>query len=209
MGVGIDLLLSDPPYGMAYALESGVSANIASDGVRQGVRAVRGLLFEAGGALHVDAHILLFCHWEGVPDFYDCVSPHGKIRNLLVWRKNTNGLGNFAAEYRKTFEVLVYATRGARGLNGGTADAVLEYDSVPNAVRVHPTEKPVALLGTLIQRHSPDGGLVLDPFMGSGSTLVAAKAEGRRAIGIEIEERYCEIAAKRLAQEVFQFGEAP
>lgn len=63
----------------------------------------------------------------------------------------------------------------------------------------HPAEKPTQLLAWLVES---GGGLVLDPFMGSGSTLVAAKANGSKAIGIEIEERYCEIAARRLAQEV-------
>jgi site-specific DNA-methyltransferase (adenine-specific) len=64
----------------------------------------------------------------------------------------------------------------------------------------HPTQKPLGILAPLIEYSAPVGGLVLDPFMGSGSTLVAAAFSGRRAIGIEIEERYCEIAAKRLAQ---------
>ena len=63
----------------------------------------------------------------------------------------------------------------------------------------HPTEKPVALLRELIESSSRFGETVLDPFIGSGSTLVAAALEGRKAIGIEIEERYCEIAANRLA----------
>jgi site-specific DNA-methyltransferase (adenine-specific) len=64
----------------------------------------------------------------------------------------------------------------------------------------HPTQKPVALMRHIIES-APDG-VVLDPFMGSGSTLRAAKDISRKAIGIEIAERYCEIAVKRLAQEV-------
>jgi DNA modification methylase len=70
----------------------------------------------------------------------------------------------------------------------------------------HPTQKPVKLLRRLLTAYGGDP--VLDPFMGSGTTLRAAKDLARRAIGIEIEERYCEMAAKRCAQDVFDFGEA-
>ncbi len=66
----------------------------------------------------------------------------------------------------------------------------------------HPTGKPLALVSTLVERHSISGNTILDPFMGSGTTLRAAKDLGRQAIGIELEEKYCEIAAKRLQQEV-------
>jgi site-specific DNA-methyltransferase (adenine-specific) len=69
---------------------------------------------------------------------------------------------------------------------------------------LHPTQKPLGVLIPLVQYSSPPGGLVLDPFAGSGSTLVAARLEGRRAIGIEIEERYCEAAVSRLAQGVLR-----
>ena len=67
----------------------------------------------------------------------------------------------------------------------------------------HPTQKPIELMEWCLQ-FMPDGA-VLDPYMGAGSTLIAAKNKGRRATGIEIHEPYCEIAAKRLSQEVFQF----
>lgn len=69
--------------------------------------------------------------------------------------------------------------------------------------KVHPTQKPLSLMSWCVGMTS---GTVLDPFMGSGTTLLAAKNLGRKAIGIEIDERYCEVAAKRLRQEVFQFA---
>lgn len=78
-----------------------------------------------------------------------------------------------------------------------------------NTERVHPGQFPERLARDHIISWSNKGDTVLDPFCGSGTTLKAAKALGRKAIGIEIEERYCEIAAKRLSQEVFDFSEVP
>lgn len=72
----------------------------------------------------------------------------------------------------------------------------------------HPCPKPVRVMSWLVSKGSFFGELVLDPFMGSGTTLVAAKNLGRKSIGIEIEEKYCEIAVKRLRQEVLDFGGA-
>ena len=75
--------------------------------------------------------------------------------------------------------------------------------SATNAERVgHPTQKPLRVISWCIQQSCPNAQAILDPFMGSGTTLRAAKDLGRKAIGIEIEEKYCEIAVKRLRQEV-------
>jgi site-specific DNA-methyltransferase (adenine-specific) len=73
---------------------------------------------------------------------------------------------------------------------------------------LHPTEKPIGILDPLIRYACPTGGLVLDPFAGSGSTLDAARQAGRRAIGIEGDEKYAEAAAKRLSQSVLDFEAA-
>jgi DNA modification methylase len=73
--------------------------------------------------------------------------------------------------------------------------------------RMHPTQKPVDIMRWSIERAGGEG-TILDPFMGSGTTLRAAKDLGRRAVGIEIEERYCAVAAERLGQEVMDFGAA-
>ena len=70
----------------------------------------------------------------------------------------------------------------------------------------HPTVKPMSMLTDWVAKFTHPGDVILDPFAGSGTTLRAAKDDGRRAIGVELEERYCEIAAKRLAQDAFDFG---
>jgi site-specific DNA-methyltransferase (adenine-specific) len=71
----------------------------------------------------------------------------------------------------------------------------------------HPCPRPIDTMKHICQLATAPSGLIVDPFMGSGSTLLAAKETDRRAVGIEIEERYCEIAARRLSQEVFDFGQ--
>jgi site-specific DNA-methyltransferase (adenine-specific) len=100
--------------------------------------------------------------------------------------------------------------RGADHLNSVADDGTWVDDgtrligSVLKANRVrgglHPTEKPQSILDPLIRYSVPPGGLVLDPFAGSGSTLLTARSLGRRAVGIEADERYCEAAARRLSE---------
>lgn len=105
------------------------------------------------------------------------------------------------------FEAITIAhPKGRKRWNGGGKHALWSFPIVLNRggadPRLHTTQKPAALMRELVSLFTDPGDLILDPFMGSGTTLRAAKDLGRRAIGIELEERYCEIAAKRLEQEV-------
>lgn len=205
----VDLLLTDPPYGMAFQSGWSVkkSAAIRNDGVRQGMRVVRSVLAGLSSAFKADMHALVFCHWESWPDFYDTLASHFQMKNMLIWWKRGGGMGDLTMEYAKDFEVIAYGVRSLeRKLNGQRRGAVLEFPRVPAARRHVPFEKPTLLLSDMIVRHTEPGEMVCDPFAGSGSTLVAAKGCGRRAIGVELEERYCEIAARRLAQDALDFG---
>jgi DNA modification methylase len=116
-------------------------------------------------------------------------------------RTNTNRPDNYEAFYEFACE----AERPSR-----VFPFAVVYPGLTGCVEAngHPTQKPEALMRQIIALR-PGVNVVLDPFMGSGTTLVAAKRLGRKAIGIELEEKYCEIAAKRLAQGALDlFGEA-
>lgn len=103
--------------------------------------------------------------------------------------------------------ILILHNPGKKQWNGGGRPAVWHADVLKDPTRVFmPTQKPDKLIRELIGDFSNAGELVLDPFMGSGTTLYAAKELGRKAIGVEIDEKRCEIAANRLRQEVLQFA---
>ena len=121
---------------------------------------------------------------------------------LIVWDKGRLGMG---AIFRNQHELVVHMSKGnPNPPQRRDVPNVLRFP--PTANENHPTEKPTTLLHRLLSVVTPPGGQVLDCFAGSGSTLVAAKAGGYRAVGVEGDERYCEIAARRLAQDVLDFG---
>ncbi|HAR65076.1 MAG TPA: hypothetical protein DCR55_02535, partial [Lentisphaeria bacterium] len=131
---------------------------------------------------------------------------------LIVWDKTIMARPQ-KGWFRAQCEFAIAATSGSISRSESAADddpcsvGLFQHRVIQGKNRQHVTEKPVQLMSDLIQTRG-DWRTVLDPFMGSGTTLRAAKDLGRKAIGIEIDERYCEIAAKRMSQEVFDFGAA-
>jgi DNA modification methylase len=188
-----DLVLTDPPYGIA----------LAEHGRRGYDWTIQGDADQSVGGSVVEA-----CRQR-----WPCVafaSPRhpwpGEWRQFLVWDKGPyiGGGGDIKTCWKFTWELIQVAGTGQ--LNGKRDSAVLRYWTRQDEFAYHPAQKPTDLLGYLIEKTTQLGATVLDPFMGSGSTLRAAKDLGREAIGIEIEERYCEIAAKRCAQEVLSLA---
>jgi site-specific DNA-methyltransferase (adenine-specific) len=102
--------------------------------------------------------------------------------------------------WRNSTELIIAARGHSARWTGGAAGSVLRFSPVASASRVHPVDKPESLLRALIEPITAPSGLVLDPFAGGGSTLVAARSLGRRAVGVELDEKYCEQAALRLSQ---------
>lgn len=188
----VDLLLTDPPYGIDWGKQSKGGFSGGKGYHRVYDRSVAGDDQPFDPALFLNFPDVIL--W-GSNNFAN-VLPLG---TTLVWfKKNYSKLGKFLSDGEVAWE------KGGRGVYV----AWIVWDGcareVENQQHFHPTQKPVALMKWCLERHQ-EAQVVLDPFMGSGTTLRAAKDLGRKAIGIEIEERYCEIAADRLRQEVLQF----
>jgi len=191
----VDLVLTDPPYGIkrdkgfgGAAPFGGGKSNTTIDRVRHdddwdsdrppadvllAVVACAPLAILWGGNYFADilprsTHWISWDKLQTMPTFGDCE---------LAWTSSK----------RKSVKKVVVQWNGLLG---------------KERVRCHPTQKPLELMEWCIVEYAEHGATILDPFMGSGTTLVAAKNLGRKAIGIEIEEKYCEIAVKRLAQGV-------
>lgn len=121
----------------------------------------------------------------------------------LVWDKGGTGMGDTCFPWGRGYELIYIFGGGWSGKRESPVLRVLHSSAAASRVG-HPTPKPVSLMETLIAKAPP--GVIADPFAGSGSTLVAAKALGRRAIGVELSEHYCETAANRLSQDVLDLG---
>ncbi len=186
-----DVMVTDPPYGIAHPTDY----------------ATRGR-----GAL-ANTHDFPRVHGDSEPfdpSWLDLRKP------TCIW-----GANHFASRLPDSGGWLVWDKRVHEGVGvNDQADCELAWTNFVKGARVfrhmwngfwrdsergesyHPTQKPVALMNWVLSSKWTPEGVILDPFMGSGATLRAAKDLGREAIGIEIDERYCEIAAKRLAQKV-------
>lgn len=143
--------------------------------------------------------VMVFTDWRQLPTTTDAIQAGGWVwRGVLVWDK---GVGRpMKGRPRNHVEFIVWGSAGPMDGDENPVYLSSVYRVAPPEDREHLTQKPVDLISGIAALVKPSG-TILDPFMGSGTTLVAAKATGRRAIGIEMDERHCETAARRCSQD--------
>ena len=184
----VDLVLTDPPYGLGEKLRGGKT-----------------------GLMHGCFNDMVDEGWDEIPDEETFRMVINAAHNYIIWG------GNFFPNYLRGSQCFLVWDK----MNGTNpmADCELALTSLDGGARMfsrhhfssgcrgkeHPTQKPLPVIKWCLQ-FVPNAETILDPFMGSGTTLVAAKELGRKAIGIEIKEKYCEIAVRRLSQDTFQWG---
>jgi len=145
-----------------------------------------------------DSAAYVFCSWHKVDVFKAAFERKFKLKNVIVWVKNNHGSGDLKGAYAPKHEFVLYMHKGRPLFRSGRTPDVIMADKVSGARMVHPTEKPIALLEQFIGNNSDEKNTILDPFMGSGTTGVAAKNLNRNFIGIELDETYFNIAKDRI-----------
>jgi len=187
----VDLVLTDPPYG------------IGIDGSKESIQ-----------------------HGIQIRKRYDFLGWDNKIPDVeifqMLFEKSANqiifGANYFNELLPQGHKGWIIWDKGQRGLT--MSDCEIIYSSFDKPTRIisehrsklwaekpnHPTQKPMELVAKIIESHTVESQTILDPFLGSGTTAVCAKKLGRKCIGIEISEKYCEIAAKRCSQEVMELS---
>jgi len=210
----VDAVITDPPYcsgGFLEAQKNTPAQGISSAAVQHegfewfaadnmttcGLQfLLRTVLVHARRFLTENRSAFVCCDWRMVPNLAPCLESSGlRYRNMIVWDKGAPGLG---CGFRPCHEIILEFTNGMTEYQAKDCSNLISHRRVPAGQKEHGAQKPVGLMAELVRASCPMGGLVVDPFLGSGTTLVACEQLDRRGIGIELDERYFDAACRRV-----------
>jgi len=196
----IDGIITDPPYGIDY------HATRRKDKARWFPKIANDRapfiwwLSEAARILKPDGALLCFTRFDTEEAFRFAIRLAGlQPKTQIIWDKGVHGVGDCLGDVGLRHENIIFATKGRFRFPGGRPVSVVRVPRLSSPKLTHPNEKPVELLKHLVEAVTKPGDLVLDPFLGSGTTAVAAKLTGRRYIGVELDRGYALAARSRLA----------
>lgn len=193
----IDLILTDPPYGINFNTNYRIKNKLKTQNGIKGDDIFFNLLpefmQEFYRVMKKDRHIYIFTRWDVYPRLLEEFKKYFKTKNLLVWVKNNWSMGDLSGAYASQQEMILYGHIGRRKLNGGRDTDILNFNRVSGNEMIHNHQKPINLLQYLILKSSNRDEIVLDPFLGVGSTNIASMKLCRKGIGIELDKEYVNI----------------
>ena len=192
----VNAIITDPPYGINYVSQTGAM-------IKNDKAPFIWFLYDAFRVLKSGGTLLCFTRWDVEQTFIDAIELAGfRVKSEVIWDKVYHGMGDTKAAFAPAHENIVFAIKGKYSFPGGRPKDLVTFSKLGSAQMIHPTEKPVGLIANLITAVTKPDDLILDPFAGSGSTLVAAKKSGRRFIGVELDDEYYEKARRRIEEVV-------
>lgn len=200
----VDAVVTDPPYGIDYQSarvdKERRRARIAND-----TKPFIWWLHDAFRVTRDGGALICFCRWDVQEAFRSAIEWAGfAVKSQVIWDRQHHGMGDLHASFAPAHDVVWFATKGDFRFPAGRPSSVVRSPRLGGAELKHPNQKPVELMAHLVRSVAASGATVLDPFMGSGSTVVAAAQEGCNAIGIELDKDYCKLAVGRIQSEVSQ-----
>lgn len=204
----IDCIVTDPPYGISYLSnrrthKSEIVRPIQHDDGFDVVWFDK-IMVACERSLHDNSHIYVFGSDTVVPHQFMVMTRYFQFKNLLVWDKGTHTAGDLDASYAKRTEFILYMRKGNKHLQMGRPDNLISVARVPAGDLLHVSQKPISLISFLIENSTKPGETVCDPFLGSGTTAVAAIKLKRKFVGYEIDKKNYDITMERVARETAQ-----
>jgi DNA modification methylase len=197
----IDSVVTDPPYGIDYQSCRRIDPTKRHPKIANDKRPFIWWLYDAYRVTKEGGALVCFCRWDVAEIFKIAIEVAGfTVKSQVVWDREVHGMGDLKSSFAPCHDIIWFATKGKFVFPSKRPKSVIRITRVSPESLVHPNEKPVELMIELVKSVTPPGGIVLDPFAGSGSTLVAAQREGFSFIGIECDPKYVEIARRRLAE---------
>mgnify|MGYP002614479647 CR=1 FL=1 len=195
----VDLVLTDPPYGIDYQSAWRTDRSQWKPKILNDKKPFLAFIPELRRVLKPTGCAMIFTRWDVQQAFIDEMERSGlRVRSVLIWDKLAHSMGDLKRAYGSRYESILFHSGDGFHFPGKRPQDVIACPRVAPNKLVHPNEKPVELLETLISQVTAGGDLVLDTCMGSGSTGVASVNIGRSFIGMELSDDYFDIASNRI-----------
>jgi len=201
----ISVLLSDIPYGIDYQSSKKIDKSKRFDKIKNDKKPFIGFVKEVPRIMEDNGSIMLFTRWDVQQVYIEELAKYGfKVNSIIIWDKGVHSMGDLKQSYGRSYESIIFAPCKNFEFPNGRPTDIIRCARVSADKLHHPNEKPVSLMRALIRQTCPSGGVILDITAGSGTTLVAAIKEHRDFIGFELDEKYFNIANKRIEIERMQ-----
>lgn len=195
----IDLIVTDPPYLINYSRHvkgHRFENKILND---NNPELISKYIKECYRILKNNSAMYMFASHKTVDFFKQDLEDTGfNVKNMIIWDKQRQGMGDTSTVFGFQYELIFFVSKGQPKIRGKRLSDIWSFPKVVGKNQVHQNQKPIELIEQCILKHSDEGGLVFDGFLGSGTTAVAAVNTNRHYIGFELDPQYFDIACQRL-----------
>ena len=197
----VDLVVTDPPYLINYKTSHRKNKNhrfnkpILND---NNPEVISEYIKECYRIMKENTALYMFCSFDKVDFFKQELEKYFNIKNMIIWVKNNHTAGDLKAQFGKKYELLFLVNKGRALFNGKRLTDVWNFNRIVGKKQIHKNQKPIELIERCILKHSKDGDVVFDGFMGSGTTAIACLNTNRKYIGFELDETYHKLSLERI-----------